>query len=263
MPYTLSHPLAVVPLNRWCPTYLNFSALVIGSMAPDFGYFVGQFDVAGFAHTIPGSLIVCVPLGLLVLGLFYLLRRPVCYLLPQPHRAALTPLTANNLDFSLREMLVACASLLIGAWTHIAWDSCTHGYGWPTQHLEFMSQFVHIGPKELPLYQLLQLASTVIGAACVALLYGWWLWQHRRPQSADEGSDRWRYLVLGTIALASLTISTAAAVYITQRHEIDHGLHTYAYWMAVYSITAFFPLISVAAIIVDRMRPAHDLPTGS
>ena len=102
MPYTLSHPLAVVPLQRWCPAYLNFPALVIGSMTPDFGYFVGQFNVAGLAHTIPGSFVVCVPVGLLVLGLFYALRRPVCYLLPQPHRAALMPLATNDHGFSLR-----------------------------------------------------------------------------------------------------------------------------------------------------------------
>ena len=63
MPFTLSHPLAVVPLRRWCPARLNFAALVIGSMSPDFGYFIGQFDAAAFAHTIPGLFTVCLPTG--------------------------------------------------------------------------------------------------------------------------------------------------------------------------------------------------------
>ncbi|HEX3602379.1 MAG TPA: DUF4184 family protein [Lacipirellulaceae bacterium] len=260
MPYTLSHPLAVVPFQRWCPAYLNFPALVIGSMAPDFGYFVGQFNVAGFAHTIPGSFVICVPIGLLVLGLFYALRRPVCFLLPQPHRAALMPLAVNHLHFSVREMIVACASLLFGAWTHIAWDSCTHIYGWPAQHWEFMSRaLIQIGSKGIPTYQALQLGSTVVGAAGLVVLYVLWLWRHRRTEPADDqSSDGWRYLLLASIAAAALAIALAAAIFVTNRFEFDHGLHTYVFWIAVYSITAFFPMIAVAAIVVDRMRPAHD-----
>ena len=51
MPCTFSHPLAVVPLRRLCPERLNFTALIIGSMSPDFGYYIGKFPVANFAHT--------------------------------------------------------------------------------------------------------------------------------------------------------------------------------------------------------------------
>jgi len=76
MPCTFSHPLAVVPLRRLCPERLNFTALIIGSMSPDFGNYIGQFPVANFAHTALGTLAVCLPMGLLALGLFYLIRRP-------------------------------------------------------------------------------------------------------------------------------------------------------------------------------------------
>src|SRR6267142_809972 len=97
MPCTFSHPLAVVPLRRLCPERLNFTALIIGSMSPDFGYYIGQFPVANFAHTALGTLAVCLPMGLLALGLFYLIRRPLCFVLPQPHRAALMPLASRRL----------------------------------------------------------------------------------------------------------------------------------------------------------------------
>ena len=37
MPWTFSHPLAVVPVHRLFRGRLNFTGLVIGSLSPDFG----------------------------------------------------------------------------------------------------------------------------------------------------------------------------------------------------------------------------------
>ena len=87
MPWTLAHPAAVLPLRRW-PKYLPFTGLVVGSMAPDFGYYTGHFDLARDAHSPLGLLALCLPTGLLVVLLLRRLRRPLIELLPQPHRAA-------------------------------------------------------------------------------------------------------------------------------------------------------------------------------
>ena len=86
MPWTLSHPLAVLPLRRLTPRPLDFAALVIGSMTPDFGYYINRFDLSNLAHTLPGSFIVCLPTGVIMMLVFYLACRPVCYALPAPHR---------------------------------------------------------------------------------------------------------------------------------------------------------------------------------
>jgi hypothetical protein len=61
MPWTLSHPAAVLPLRRLTPQPLDFPALVIGSMTPDIGYYINRFDLANFAHTLPGSVFACLP----------------------------------------------------------------------------------------------------------------------------------------------------------------------------------------------------------
>jgi len=152
MPCTFSHPLAVVPLRRFCPERLNFSALVIGSMSPDFGYYVRQFRLAGFAHTMLGSFAVCLPSGLLAVGLFYLLRQPLCFILPQPHRAAVMPLALRQPAFSLSAFLVTAVCVLLGAWTHSIWDSFTHDGGWAVQHFAVLRvSIVHAGVTALPL----------------------------------------------------------------------------------------------------------------
>ena len=40
MPFTPAHPAIVVPLVRWKPRVFVLSALIVGSMSPDFEYFV-------------------------------------------------------------------------------------------------------------------------------------------------------------------------------------------------------------------------------
>ena len=47
-------------------------------MAPDLAYHIHQVGFATFAHTLPGTLLIAVPTGLLFLLIFYLVRRPVC-----------------------------------------------------------------------------------------------------------------------------------------------------------------------------------------
>jgi Domain of unknown function (DUF4184) len=129
MPWTLSHPAAVLPFRRFSPKPVDFAALTIGSMTPDIGYYIDRFDFATFAHTLPGSFLACLPTGMIMLILYYLFCRPVCYALPSPHRQALLPL-CPNLPQGLRRWGIVLLSLLLGAWTHNFWDSFTHEHGW-------------------------------------------------------------------------------------------------------------------------------------
>src|SRR4051812_43207339 len=98
MPLTCSHPAAVLPFKRF--TRLNFVALVIGSMAPDTGYFLGERPFARLSHRPEGTVLLCIPVGLILLGLFYLLRRELCYILPSPHRNHFTPLAQERPAFA-------------------------------------------------------------------------------------------------------------------------------------------------------------------
>jgi Domain of unknown function (DUF4184) len=63
MPWTFVHPAAVLPLRQYCANRHLFGALVVGSVSPDLGYYVGRFDMATIAHTLLGLLIVCLPTG--------------------------------------------------------------------------------------------------------------------------------------------------------------------------------------------------------
>jgi hypothetical protein len=61
MPFPLAHPAAVLPLRR--VQALCFPALVLGSLTPDFGYLFA--DLSRLSHHLLGSLLFCLPAGLL------------------------------------------------------------------------------------------------------------------------------------------------------------------------------------------------------
>ena len=85
MPFTLAHPAVVVPLSA--PTFERPSALgaVVGSMAPDFEYFVRLLAVRTISHDLSSGIpLLCVPSGLVLLWLFqHVVKRPMALLLPR------------------------------------------------------------------------------------------------------------------------------------------------------------------------------------
>jgi hypothetical protein len=256
MPYTLSHPLAVIPFRRYCPAYLNFPALVIGSMAPDFGYFVDQFEFAKEAHTLPGLVTDCLPASLLLLGLFYLLRWPLCFILPQPHRSALAPMAARKPKPSLRGLFVAVISILIGGLTHIVWDSFTHWYGWPVQHFVALRRIVTVfHGTVITTFVLLQLLSSVIGAVGLLVLYFLWLRRQPKHSASPADADGWRYALLATAISATIAIAVAAALRQTGPFMNGGITEDILYWTAIYSISIFFPVIALAAAAVYVANP--------
>lgn len=67
IPWTFAHAAAAVWVRRFGGASLPLSGLVVGSLSPDFGYYVGAFGVATHAHTLRGTVEVCVPSACVVL----------------------------------------------------------------------------------------------------------------------------------------------------------------------------------------------------
>lgn len=253
MPSTFTHPLAVLPFRRLCPAPLNFAALVIGSMSPDFGYYLHRFPVAHFAHTIVGTFLVCLPMGLVALALFYLLRRPLCFILPQPHRGALMPLASIRPPLSLQEFLGAAASILLGAWTHTIWDSFTHAGAWSVERIPFLREpLFQVGGTAFAGSYVLQQVSTFGGGAALAAAYFIWLRRHRAAAaSAPEAfSDRQRYCLLALLAVIALVIAIPAAAGLASQFNGYLAFRVFLFRTAVYFAAAFLPLLAVSSFIL-------------
>ena len=74
MPYTLAHPAAVLPLRSASRRHLALAPLAIGATMPDVQYFMRLSAEGHFTHTLPGLLLVCLPV---VIGLAHLTHRSI------------------------------------------------------------------------------------------------------------------------------------------------------------------------------------------
>jgi len=167
MPFTLAHSAAALPFRR---LPLVPSALVIGTFAPDFEYYLRLAPDRGFGHTLLGTFVLTVPVALLVLWIFHsLVKRPATMLMPDKIRNRL----ANHLgDFrfeGLTRFLLILASLLLGIATHLLWDSFTHTNTWFYAHWPLLRESLHLPILvPIPYYKVFQHGSTIVGTGLVA-----------------------------------------------------------------------------------------------
>jgi Domain of unknown function (DUF4184) len=82
MPLTFAHPAVVLVFSRKSK-YINFSALVLGSMAPDFEYFLRGRPAGEIGHELPGFFFFNLPLAALVYFIYHtFIHRPLMDHLP-------------------------------------------------------------------------------------------------------------------------------------------------------------------------------------
>lgn len=256
MPWTVSHPALVLPLRRFSPQPLDFAALVIGSMTPDLGYYVNNFSLSTFAHTVPGLFIACWPTGIVFMLLFYLFCKPVCYALPMPHRQVLLPL-CPGFPASARHWAIILLSLLLGAWSHLFWDAFTHEQGWFVERITFLRQHVvQLNTINVQIYLVLQEVSTVVGFVILAVTY--WMWLRRQPEMRPDNfqSETRRYLFWLLIAAGSFIFGYfAAAAYANAVSA--HGFLLFRmilFRTAVYATQIAVPLSLIAATVIYTQR---------
>lgn len=228
-------------------------------MTPDTGYYINRFDLSNFSHTLPGSLLACVPVGLVMLVTYYLFCRPICYVLPAAHRQVLLPL-CPRFPVTVSRWIILSYSLLLGAWTHNFWDSFTHEHGWFVVRISWLQQLVSVPFTTVCRYLFLQEISTFVGFAILLVSYSRWL--RRQPSAAtfDSGSDTWRYIFWIAVLGVSLLISVPAAVHYTMATPLE-GLffvRSIVFRTAIYLTALVVALALAGATLIYAFRPGID-----
>ena len=237
--------------------HLNFAGLVVGSMTPDLGYYIHFSDLARLAHTFFGSVLVCLPTGLTMLAALYVLRKPLWYLLPQPHRSILAPVVAVPPSLRPSSLLATAVSIILGAWTHIVWDSFTHKSGWVVKHVTFLQEpLFPIGVTQFPTYQLLQLLSSLVGVAALVAVYCSWLLRSRCLDSPSWRAryELWRYALLAALATVASITAIPAAAEAAASVQGYLAIRIFVVRMAVYGTAAFIPLLILCSVLCCAMR---------
>jgi hypothetical protein len=267
MPFTFAHPAAVLPLRKYCPKLLNLPALVVGSLMPDFGYYVHNWIWSISGHAFTGTLTFDIPWGLFVLSVFYMTIRPVARLLPYPHREACSAICPVVALPSIRSILVASYSLLIGAWSHIIWDGFTHGNGWCVRHFATATPALFtLGTYKVTIWHVLQHGSSILGLALLMMAYSRYAHSRRflRHQS-----------LLGPLARTSLwclllTLPAVRAVLdnitLLSRGITFPGMDDFIFNATVSYCCALLPMVCMTGIVVSLLeylflsRPATEIP---
>jgi hypothetical protein len=167
MPLTLpTHPVAVVPLKLWRPRWFDGVALVIGSIVPDVSYALLGYGFIIPTHAWHGPLWWGLPVTLVGVRLVRWSAPTIAAHLPPGGALALRDYGA--LGPVRHPWYVTATSALVGAYSHLAWDSFTH----PTiDGIRPLHPFlVHEVRPGLPLWYLLSTVSDLVGFAVAVVL---------------------------------------------------------------------------------------------
>jgi len=165
MPFTFSHPAIILPLRYLPKSWFSLTALAIGSLTPDFEYFIRMKVKSDYSHTLSGIFWFDLPLALLLTFLFHnLIRNLLFQNLPTVIKNRI--LIFTNFDWNMyfkRNWLIVIISLLIGIFSHIFWDAFTHQHGYFVMQIDSFKNTIAIFGREIPFWKIAQHSSTLIG----------------------------------------------------------------------------------------------------
>lgn len=167
MPFTTSHPAAVLTLKHLFPRYFSLTGLMAGAMSPDLLYFL-ILDTAdrGFSHSWTGLFLFCLPAGVAFSFAFHkLIKYRLILNLPGPLDVMLSGLAFQKFKIKgLRQWIILASSVLVGALSHFFWDSFTHAHGEIARAIPFLLEKSTIFGITRQNCTYLQHLSTVLGA---------------------------------------------------------------------------------------------------
>jgi hypothetical protein len=178
MPFTFSHPAIVLPFGVLGKHYFSLTALIIGSLTPDFEYFLRLKVKSDFSHTLFGIFWFDAPLGIILCFVFHLLLKKSLFKnLPSFLQFRFTNfLDFDFVDYFKSHFLIVFFSLLLGVFSHLFWDGFTHHNGFFVEFFPILQTKTIL--YSIPIFKILQHLSTLVGGMCIAF------WIYKLPQNS-------------------------------------------------------------------------------
>jgi hypothetical protein len=257
MPFPLAHPAVVLPL--WRIRWLSLSALMLGCLTPDVSYALPGGGWTGLAHSLPGTIWFCLPVGLLAYVLFRTIREPLATRLPAPHREVLMPLCRGR----EHSWFAIAISVWIGACSHVLLDALTRESQMLVPHLVGLrNEIAAIEREGIRFSRLLWFALSGAGLVALVMTYAWlirkrtgrWSWFDRKEWARYAA---WIAFVL--VPLLVITFGTANPVrHWPWRYRFQHFVHdTMAMYLVVLSglILILGILLRLRQFVLHRPAP--------
>ncbi|WP_396191627.1 DUF4184 family protein [Flavobacterium sp.] len=201
MPFTFSHPAIILPLNYLPKNWISLTGLVIGSIVPDFEYFLRMKIQSDYSHTFLGVLWFDLPFGIILTFLFHnFVKKELFNNLPKELNARFK--IAHELHWNayfIKKWVVVIASIFIGTLSHLFWDSFTHDSGFFVKKFGELQSTILILGKPVKILKVLQHSSTIIGGFLIAYAI------YKLPKSAISKTEinfkYWVFLTIFTILI--------------------------------------------------------------
>lgn len=171
MPFTFSHPAIILPLKYLPRKWFSLTGLIIGSLTPDFEYFIRMKVQSNYSHTFGGIFWFDLPLALLLSFIFHtIIKKDLFENLPKNIQPKISSYVKFNWNaYFKKHWIVVLISIFIGVTSHLFWDSFTHDHGYFVNKIQILKSSVVIFGTEIPILKIAQHLSSLIGG--VIILY--------------------------------------------------------------------------------------------
>ncbi len=170
MPFTLSHPAIVLPLN-WLPSrWVSMTGLIIGSLAPDLqSYFTSGGKT--HSHTWLGIIWFCIPVSIVLSFAFHLVVREMLIMhLPRMLQIKMIRYKdVNWMDQFRKRWLIVIPSIAVGAASHLFWDSFSHFDGFFIRDNPALQGNMDVFGKSVEIPFVIQYVNSILGLIVIAI----------------------------------------------------------------------------------------------
>jgi hypothetical protein len=213
MPFTAAHPALVLPIKARWPKYFSLTALVVGSMAPDFEFFIRFYPLRGPGHTLLGSLYFNLPLVFLTAVLFhYVVKKPLIHCLPESLGSRFYSMADDKWSIATpRNFLVFTYSALVGMLTHFFLDAFTHPLHLFRKAAPFLAKHLFTlrifgAVHDIPAHNIIHLTVTAIGFGVILYYF-----LKFKPGSSGKVKKiapilKWTYWGSGLVLAVAITV---------------------------------------------------------
>lgn len=244
MPFTFSHPALVLP-SRYLPDrFYSLTGLVIGSMTPDFEYFLRMTVGSVYSHTFWGIFYFDLPVGIALCFVFHnVVRDQLIDHLPVQLRERFWDLKTFDWNKHFKtSWKIIFISLIVGAASHIFWDDFTHPLGYFVKRSSFLRHRIHIMGFQLPVYNIFQGLSSLLGGIIVCIF----IWRLSKVEINFISKKDYYWLFVITIMLFVMTVRFLGGLTFVKYGNIIVSL-----------ISSFFIAVILSPLFIQKKVPVN------
>lgn len=173
MPFTFSHPAIILSLKYLPKNWFSLTGLVVGSLTPDFEYFIRMKVQSNYSHTFYGIFWFDLPLAILLAFIFHnIVRNELFANSPNSIQSRVQVFSEFDWNTYFKEnWVIVLTSILIGIISHLFWDAFTHNHGYFVNEILRLRSTIVVFKNEIPLWKLMQHLSSLIGGFILVIAF--------------------------------------------------------------------------------------------